>query len=90
MVGVRRFIVEFTGEPLAGLPYGVRPEPILWASRGSFSNIAVQAVPDDVPGHWRAIFDLSTEGSEPVEMRLFLRNKDKPLTETWSYQHHPA
>lgn len=90
VAGVRRFIVEFTGEPLAGLPYGVRPEPILWASRGSLSNIAVQAVPDDVPGHWRATFDLSAEGSEPVEMRLFLRDKDKPLTEIWSYQHHPA
>ena len=88
--GVRRFIVEFTGKSLASLPYGVRPEPMLWASRGSFSNVSVQAVPDDVPGHWRAMFDLSVEGSEPVEMRLLLQDKGKPLTETWLYQHHPA
>lgn len=88
--GARKFIVEFMGEALAGLPYGVQPEAMLWASRGSFSNVSVQAVPDDKAGHWRALFDLSLEGDAPVEIRLVLRDKDRVLTETWSYQHHPA
>ena len=67
--GVRKFMVEFKGDVLAKLPFGVKPEPVLWASRGTFSYIYTEAVPDDVPGHWRAQFDLTVEGKEPVEMR---------------------
>src|SRR5262245_10051072 len=87
--GVRKFMVEFLGPPLEALPFGVKPEPVLWASRGTFSYIFTEAVPDDVPGHWRAQFDLAVEGPDPVEMRLFLRSGDKTLSETWLYQYHP-
>jgi periplasmic glucans biosynthesis protein len=87
--GVRKFMVEFLGKPLAELPFGVKPEPVLSASRGSFSYIFTEAVPDDVPGHWRAQFDLTVEGQEPVEMRLFLKAADKILSETWLFQYHP-
>jgi periplasmic glucans biosynthesis protein len=88
--GVRKFMVEFKGPPLEALPFGVKPEPVLWASRGTFSYIFTEAVPDDVPGHWRAQFDLTVTGQEPVEMRLFLRAGDKTLSETWLYQYHPS
>src|SRR2546427_431877 len=71
------------------LPFGVKPEPVLWASRGTFSYIFTEAVPDDVPGHWRAQFDLTVAGADPVEMRLFLRAGEKILSETWLYQYHP-
>lgn len=87
--GVRKFMVEFLGGSLGSLPYGVKPEPVLWASRGTFSYIYTEAVPDDVPGHWRAQFDLTVSGDAPVEMRLFLRAKGKTLSETWTYQYHP-
>ncbi len=87
--GVRKFVIEFLGGPLVSLPYGVKPEPVLWASRGTFSYIFTEAVPDDVPGHWRAQFDLTVTGVDPVEMRLFLRAGGKVLSETWLYQYHP-
>lgn len=87
---VRKFMVEFLGTPLAGLPFGVKPEAVLWASRGSFSYVFTEAVPNDVPGHWRAQFDFSVDGTEAVEMRLFLRVDGKPLSETWSYQYYPV
>ena len=87
--GVRKFMVEFLGGPLTSLPYGVKPEPVLWASRGTFSYIYTEAVPDDVPGHWRAQFDLTVTGADPVEMRLFLRANGKILSETWMFQYHP-
>ena len=87
---MRKFIVEFKGEPLAGLPAGVLPEPVLWASRGAFSKVRAEAVPNDVPGHWRAEFDLTVNGSEPVEMRCYLRSGENILTETWLYQYHPS
>ncbi|MGA9215346.1 MAG: glucan biosynthesis protein, partial [Methylocella sp.] len=87
--GVRKFMVEFKGPPLEALPFGVKPEPVLWASRGTFSYVFTEAVPDDVPGHWRAQFDFTGDGVEPVEMRLFLRAGAKILSETWLYQYHP-
>ncbi len=87
--GVRKFMVEFKGPPLKALPFGVKPEPVLWASRGTFSYIFTEAVPDDVPGHWRAQFDFTVGGVEPVEMRLFLRAGETILSETWLYQYLP-
>jgi glucans biosynthesis protein len=87
--GVRKFMVEFLGPALSGLAFGEKPEAVLWASRGTFSYVFTEAVPDDVPGHWRAQFDLTVPGSDPVEMRLYLRAGDKILSETWAYQYHP-
>ncbi|WP_342360637.1 glucan biosynthesis protein D [Terrarubrum flagellatum] len=87
--GVRKFMVEFKGGPLEHIPFGVKPEAVLWASRGTFSYVFTEAVPNDVPGHWRAQFDLTVDGHEPVEMRLFLRTGAEVLTESWLYQYHP-
>jgi len=42
-----------------------------------------------VPGHWRAQFDLTVSGSEPVEMRLYLRAGGETLSENWLFQYHP-
>ncbi|MBB5392276.1 MULTISPECIES: glucan biosynthesis protein [unclassified Herbaspirillum] len=86
---VRKFMVEFQGAPLEKLPFGARPEVVLGASRGSFSYVFAEPVPDGVAGHWRAQFDLAVDGDEPVDMRLFLRDKGQALTETWLFQYHP-
>ncbi len=88
--GLRKFMVEFLGGPLATLPFGVKPELVVSASRGTFGPYQlIEAVPDGVAGHWRAQFDLSVEGTDPVEMRAFLRSGGQPLTETWLFQYHP-
>lgn len=87
--GVRKFMVEFLGGPLAQLAYGVKPEAVLWASRGQFSYVFTEPVPNDTPGHWRAQFDLAVTGNEPVELRLYLRSGEQTLSETWAYQYHP-
>lgn len=87
--GVRKFIVEFSGPGLEAIPFGVKPEVVLSASRGTFSYLFSEAIPNDVPGDWRAQFDLTAEGNEPVELRCFLRLGDKVLTETWLYQYQP-
>jgi glucans biosynthesis protein len=88
--GVRKFMVEFKGEPLAKLAPGVIPRPVLSASRGEFSNILTEAVPNDVPGHWRTQFDLTVTSADPVELRCYLRSGDEVLSETWLYQYHPT
>jgi glucans biosynthesis protein len=88
--GVRKFMVEFLGGPLADLPFGVTPEAVTSTSRGAFAAYRlVEAVPDDVPGHWRAQFDLAVEGADPVELRCYLRANGETLTETWMFQYHP-
>ena len=87
--GVYKISVEFLGGTLANLPFGVLPEPAIWVSRGTTSLIQMEAVPDDVPGHWRLFFDLTVDGLEPVDMRVFLRQGDTVLTETWLYQYRP-
>jgi glucans biosynthesis protein len=80
-------VVEFLGGPLATLPSGIKPEPILSATSGTFSDVFTEAIPDSVPGHWRAQFDFTAGGADVVDMRLFLKNGDQTLSETWLYQY---
>jgi periplasmic glucans biosynthesis protein len=88
--GVRKFLIEFEGAPLRDLPYGVKPEPVATASRGTFGPYRfTEPVPDDVPGHWRTQFDLIVDGQEPVELRCYLKLGEKTLSETWAYQYYP-
>lgn len=87
--GVRKFLVEFKGGPLKNIPYGQKVEPVLSTTRGTFSYVFAEAVPNDVPGHWRAQFDLTVEGKDPVDLRCYLRVGDKVLSETWLCQYFP-
>jgi len=86
--GVRKLVVEFLGGRLATLPFGTKPVPVLSASSGSFSNVFTEAVPDSVAGHWRAQFDFTASGTDVVDMRLYLKDGDQTLSETWLYQYH--
>lgn len=86
--GVHKFVVEFLGGPLATLPFGVKPKPILWSSSGTFSYVFTEAVPDGVPGHWRSQFDFTGSGPKVIDMRLYLKSGEQTLSETWLYQFH--
>ncbi len=88
--GAEKFVVEFLGGPLTDLPFGVKPEPVLSSPRGQFSDVFAEPVPDGVAGHWRVQFDLAVEGQDPVDLRLYLRSGDQPLSETWLYQYRPS
>jgi glucans biosynthesis protein len=88
--GVRKFVIEFLGGPLATLAYGVTPELVVNASRGSLQGYRhIEAVADDVPGHWRVEFDLSVDGADPVELRAYLTAAGETVTESWMFQYHP-
>ena len=86
---LRKFMVEFQGPNLTSLADGATPEAVLTASRGSFSNVAVEPSPNGVTDLWRTQFDLDPQGTDPIEMRCFLRFEGKPLTETWTYRYIP-
>lgn len=88
--GVRKFMVEFAGGPLAALPFGTRPELVLTATRGRFSYTFAEPVPNGVRGHWRAQFDHAAESDDAVDIRLFLRHGTQALSETWLHQYQPS
>ena len=87
-----KFVVEFLGGPLATLPFGAIPQAGVTASAGTPGPAVVEPVPDGIAGHWRARFDLDTRvlsGTDPIELRLYLKQDNAALSETWLYQFHP-
>jgi len=84
-----RFAVDFAGGELAKLGPKARVEPVISASRGKVEITSARPL-QEIDGY-RALFDLrpTDDSTEPVDLRLFLRHKGKPLTETWLYQWIP-
>jgi len=83
------FTVDFAGGDLPGLARDADVEPVITHSRGTIEHATVHAVPEF--GGYRALFEvqLSDDSPEPVDLRLFLRVRGRPLTETWIYQWVP-
>ncbi|MFH1804994.1 MAG: glucan biosynthesis protein D [Pseudomonadota bacterium] len=88
--GVTKFVVDFEGDILGSLAYGEYPIVEVSASRGELSLIKAEPIPDT--RIWRAIFDLTVDGADPVDMRMYLRREStgEAMTETWMYQHLPG
>ncbi|HVZ34470.1 MAG TPA: glucan biosynthesis protein, partial [Polyangiaceae bacterium] len=85
--GVSKFVVEFAGKPLELLPKGAKLNAKISTSRGKVSLSFTEPVPNTK--RWRAVFDLSVEGNDPVELRLFLAQGAETLSETWTHQFEP-
>jgi glucans biosynthesis protein len=86
--GVYKFAVEFAGPTLDPL-WGdtVKASPVVTTSRGSIHGAFLEPVP--TTRRWRAIFDLIPDGTDPVELRLYIQGNGDALTETWLYQFRP-
>jgi len=83
----RKFVIDFRGGRLAKIAQRFDIEPVVTASRGRVSNgYVVKVVGTD---RWRALFDLSFDGSDSIDLRCFLRIGGETLTETWLYQYLP-
>jgi glucans biosynthesis protein len=62
-------------------------KPVISTSRGKIDNAyVIKVVGTD---RWRALFDLQSDGNEPVNLRMFLKLGDTTLSETWLYQYFP-
>jgi glucans biosynthesis protein len=94
--GVKKFIVDFEGSELAKITAGEAVEGVV--SIGSGAQLVEQQVyKNTVTGGWRLVFtvkpDIEPAGAEKalperkplVEMRAFLKYKNRVLTETWMY-----
>ncbi|MEW5838994.1 MAG: glucan biosynthesis protein D [Pseudomonadota bacterium] len=83
----KKFVIEWDGEVLKSIPWGVRPKVVVNASRGNLALMRTE--PIWYTPRWRSEFDLTVDGGEPVELRAYLEVDGKPLTETWLYQYQP-
>jgi glucans biosynthesis protein len=83
--GAKKFVIDFEGGGLDELAQRFDVEPVVDTSRGKVEgHYAIKVV--GTP-RWRAFFDLTAEGDEPVELRCYLKLKDRVLTETWLFQY---
>jgi periplasmic glucans biosynthesis protein len=82
--GARRFMVDFAGGDLAY--YVADPsqvEAVVTTTKGRVLRSSVLANPH-IEG-LRALFDVAVKPGDTTNLRLFLRAKDKTLTETWTF-----
>ncbi len=84
---LKRLVVEFAGGPLDIFPQDRKPEPVISPSRGQVSSVFLETTSWNKA--WRLQFDLKADGPDPVDIRAFLRDGDKALTETWLFKLHP-
>ena len=94
IVGVKRqyyswhFAVDFAGGELGALARDASVEAVVTTSRGTIEHVTAHFV-QEFEGY-RALFDVKPdEGTEPVDLRLYLRVDGRALTETWIYQWTP-
>ncbi len=86
--GVRKFVIDYQGAVFDGLGRNDGVELVVTASRGEVSNSYNHPVVDQRE-RWRAFFDIKATGSDPVDLRAFLRKGTRALTETWIFQYYP-
>ncbi|HAS1786924.1 TPA: glucan biosynthesis protein D [Enterobacter cloacae] len=87
-VWARRFAIDFVGGDLkAAAPKGI--EPVITLSSGEAKQVEILYV-EPFDGY-RILFDWypTSDATEPVDMRLFLRCQGDAISETWLYQYFP-
>lgn len=85
-----RFVVDFQGGPFPfDADQEVEVEPVIESSAGRIEITSARPLAS-INGY-RAMFDVvpPDESTTPINLRLYLRAGDKPLTETWIYQWTP-
>ncbi|WP_097459977.1 glucan biosynthesis protein [Mangrovitalea sediminis] len=83
-----RFAVDFAGGMLSMIGDNAKVEPVITVSRGKVEITSARPL-HEIKGY-RAMFDLVPDDSvEPIDIRLYLKQGDQPLTETWVYQYSP-
>jgi glucans biosynthesis protein len=77
--------VDFVGRPLDTLARTAKVEAIVTTDLNA-ELLESNAYPNEVTGGYRLALRLRRlDEKKPVEIRAFLRNNGKVLSETWSY-----
>ncbi len=86
----RRFVVDFQGGPFPlDDQADFEVKPVIVTSAGRVEITSARAL-EAIQGY-RAMFDVvpPDDGTEPINLRLYLEGDGQPLTETWIYQWTP-
>ncbi len=95
---LRKFVVDFSGGDLPLIHKDEPVEPVITLSRGSVERltaldgkILISPLARPLPeiNGWRVNFDISWQGTEPIDLRMYLKLGPSTLTETWIYQWDP-
>jgi glucans biosynthesis protein len=81
---VKKLVVDFEGDNLAGLTRDSGVEPVVSVARGRIDNAA--AYPVAGTPRWRLMLDVSVQDSDSADLRAYLRRGGSALSETWTYQ----
>jgi glucans biosynthesis protein len=82
-----KFVIDFEGGALSQMAARFDVTPVVSDSRGMVDNAYVIKVVGT--SRWRALFDVDTDGKDPLDLRCYLRLGDQTLSETWLYQYFP-
>lgn len=83
----RQFAIDFRGGELDKLPADAVLTADLAKNLGTITDLHVSKLPDGKT--YRASFKVEPDGNNVVDMRLFIKLRDKRLTEVWSYVWYP-
>jgi glucans biosynthesis protein len=79
-----RMVIDFNGGPLPGLGNDAQLTAEVAVNPGRLIRLDLQR--NVVTGGWRVMFLFEPESGDPTELRLFLRQNEQILTETWTYR----
>jgi glucans biosynthesis protein len=83
--GAIRMAVDFSGADLRGLDRLTGVEAVVTSPSGAkITNVSVYGVVGVEV--WRLLFDVVRQGPSPVDLRAYLRDGARTLSETWIYQ----
>ena len=77
------FVLELAGDRLKGLD-GKTAKGVVTADKGEIRNIVTQ--PNPQTGGWRLSFEMAPKNAQAVELRAYLADGDKPVSEIWVYR----
>ena len=77
-------------QSLPGLAKTAKLDAVVTSSTGQDKILLARAEPVPTTERWRVQFDLAVNPGEAVDLRLFLRQGERALSETWLFQHLTA
>jgi periplasmic glucans biosynthesis protein len=86
--GVTKYVIDFEGGELGQLENKDGVKLNLSVSRGQYDLVSAYRVVGTP--RWRAMFDFIPDGQDAADIRAYLEQNGRALTETWIYQHVDA
>jgi periplasmic glucans biosynthesis protein len=89
--GAQRFVIEFVGKELAGIPGDQIVRAVVTVAGGDAAGeiLDQHVVKNPFTGGRRLTFQVRPKQREPLELRAYLDQGNTVLSETWSYALHP-